>query len=108
MRRFYVRMTARLLRIPMKDWSDVQEKMAYAYAASQKNWGGQQGGREMLITAFDNCIAPLFYKAHKEVLTAIASGKTPDEIDALIAEHISAHMPKVVLVTENGLVQWDN
>jgi hypothetical protein len=107
-RRFYVRMTARLLRLPMQDWSGVQEKMAYAYAASQKNWGGQQGGREMLITAFDNCIAPLFYKAHKEVLTAIASGKTSGEIDALIAENISAHMPKVVLVTENGLVQWDD
>ena len=107
-RRFYVRMITRLLRIPMKDWSDVEQEMAYAYAASQKNWGGKLGGREMLITAFDDCIAPLFYKAHKEVLTAIASGKAPDEINALIAKHISISMPKVVLVTVNGLVQWDD
>jgi hypothetical protein len=107
-RRFYCRLMDVLLKLPDQHWDKLIEGKAYAFAASQKNWGGKIAGREFLITAFAASIVPLFDGAHKEVQQAIGDGKPANVIKNLVHGHLKKLMPAAVLANQNGLQDWSD
>lgn len=106
LRRFYIKLATELLQMPSELWAQSEEHMAYAFAASQKSWSGRTGGREMLITAFNQYIAPLLGPAHQQVLDAGANGFSKKALTVLARSQAAKVMPKVVVATENGLSDW--
>lgn len=106
LRRFYVKLSVRLLQEPFEKWDQIAESMAYAFADAQGHWGGKLGGREFMITAFFSSIAPLLSNIEKKISDAKKSGMSGKHLTLLIETEAPMLLPKIVLVNQNGLVKW--
>jgi hypothetical protein len=103
LRRFYCRLTVKLLQRPASSWDEVTEEQTLAWGASYQHWGGKLGGLEFAQTAYHAVIAPLFDEAHKTVLAAIDAGKSKVEVKSLATGLVKSLMPPCVLVNVMGL-----
>ena len=99
-RRHYVKVATELLMLPIDEWPAKQERMAYAWAASFKNWGGMMGGREFAQTAFGDVLWPILFELHDPVQTDLKTINDPKAKRRYAAEVAHLLVPECVLVRE--------
>lgn len=105
-RRFYVRLSRRLLLEPVDEWVTIIEEKAYAFAASFGRWEGAEGGRETLQTYFYEQIVPLLWAAHEVLTAAQANGATNAKLEAQAGAFAAALVPKWVLAKADALGEF--
>lgn len=101
-RRFYLRVSAKLLQLPQSQWDEALEKATKTWAASFGWWGGRLAGAEFAQTVYAMLIQPLFETAHKAVLEAAGAGASAEVLNGLASSFANSLMPKCVLVNSMG------